>query len=160
MKVYILRDDVCMKFSCCRMPYCVLVTGFVLGLLVILLLLLGSASALENPVGPSAGGNRGPLTTPSPTRVGNAWNNPPSQPDIRREPHVVVTGRYARKELPPMGRGRFPRHVILYGSAIVGHVFACINSAVLSICAICWPKEERIFAPATYSLLGRQKASA
>ena len=88
MKVYILRDDVCMKFSCCRMPYCVLVTGFVLGLLVIAL-----------------------------------------------------------------------RHVILYGSAIVGHVFACINSAVLSICAICWPKEERIFAPATYSLLGRRKAS-
>ena len=91
MEVYILRDDVCMKFSCCRMPYCVLVTGFVLGLLVILL--LGSASALVNPVGPSAGGNRCPLTTPSPDRGGNACYNPPSQPDMRREPHVVVTGR-------------------------------------------------------------------
>ena len=36
-KVYILRDDDCMKFVCCRMPHCVLVTGFVLSLLVIAL---------------------------------------------------------------------------------------------------------------------------
>ena len=70
---------------------------------------VGSASALVNPVGPSAGGNHKPHTTPSPTRVGNAWNNPPSQPVMRREPHAVVTGRYAWKELPPTGRGRFPR---------------------------------------------------
>ena len=35
-----------------------------------------------------------------------------------------------------------PRQVILHGSTISGHVIACINSAVLSICATFWHKEE------------------